>query len=48
MTLAGWIFMITSWTIILGLFAFCLKRTLGGSPNRNDSEQGQPEEQSLS
>jgi hypothetical protein len=45
--------MITSWTIILGLFilglfAFCLKRTLGGSPNRNDSEQDQPKEQPLS
>ena len=28
MTLAGWIFMIASWAVILGLFTFCLTRTL--------------------
>ena len=28
MTAAGWIFMIVSWTAILGLFTFCLTRTL--------------------
>lgn len=28
MTLSGWIFMLTSWAVILGVFAFCLMRTL--------------------
>lgn len=36
MTLAGWIFMIASWTVILGLFTFCLFRTL--RPKKDDSE----------
>ena len=30
MTLQGWIFMLTSWTVIGGLFIFCMIRTLGG------------------
>ena len=30
MTPGGWIFMLTSWTVILGLFGYCMVRTLGG------------------
>jgi hypothetical protein len=30
MTQGGWIFMLTSWGVILGLFIFCMARTLGG------------------
>jgi len=28
MTINGWIFMGISWTAIIGLFVFCLRRTL--------------------
>lgn len=28
MTVAGWIFMLTSWAVILGLFAYSMVRTL--------------------
>lgn len=30
MTAAGWIFMASSWCVILGVFAFALVRTLRG------------------
>ena len=30
MSLGGWIFMLTSWAVILGLFGYCMIRTLGG------------------
>ena len=30
MTLGGWIFMLASWAVILGLFGYCMYRTLGG------------------
>jgi hypothetical protein len=30
MTLGGWIFMLASWAVILGLFGYCMFRTLGG------------------
>jgi hypothetical protein len=30
MTPGGWIFMLTSWGVILGLFGYCLYRTLSG------------------
>lgn len=40
MTLAGWIFMIVSWTVIIGIFAFCLSRTLRPSDKtKNETEQ---------
>ncbi len=29
MRLSGWIFMLVSWTVILGLFGYCMARTLG-------------------
>jgi len=28
MTAAGWIFMLTSWGVIIGLFVYCMGRTL--------------------
>ena len=28
MTFSGWIFMLVSWAAILGMFAFCMSRTL--------------------
>ncbi|MBN1126233.1 MAG: hypothetical protein JXA82_14600 [Sedimentisphaerales bacterium] len=28
MTLGGWLFMLGSWTAIIGLFVFCMVRTL--------------------
>jgi len=28
MTIYGWIFMILSWTVILGLLGFCIYRTI--------------------
>ncbi len=34
MTLGGWIFMLGSWAVILGLLAFCIYRT---TRNRNPS-----------
>jgi len=30
MTFGGWIFMLASWGVILGLFGYCMVRTLGG------------------
>jgi hypothetical protein len=35
MTTAGWIFMLLSWGVILGLFIYCMVRTLT-SGKRND------------
>lgn len=28
MTLSGWIFMLASWTVILGMFTYCMYRTV--------------------
>jgi len=33
MTITGWIFMITSWTIIILLVSFCYYKTLSGKKN---------------
>lgn len=33
MTLLGWLFMLTSWTVIIGVLALCLVRTLRGNNN---------------
>jgi hypothetical protein len=38
MTIAGWIFMSASWLVILGLFIFCLCRTLR-SKDQNNGKQ---------
>lgn len=39
MTAAGWIFMIVSWTVIIGMFTFCMTRTLrpGSKPDQADN-----------
>lgn len=42
MTLAGWIFMIVSWTVIIGIFSFCLSRTL--RPRAKDNNTNEPEQ----
>jgi hypothetical protein len=42
MTLGGWIFMIASWAVILGLFGYSMVRTLRRRPppdNHNDERQ---------
>ena len=39
MTLVGWIFMITSWTVIIGLFVFCMSRILSSGQQKNDVEK---------
>jgi hypothetical protein len=35
MTVAGWIFFSASWVVILGLFLFCLYRTLRSKDQNN-------------
>lgn len=35
MTIAGWLFMSASWLVILGLFIFCLYRTLHSKDKKN-------------
>lgn len=37
MTFSGWIFMIVSWAAILGMFVFCMSRTLR-PPKQNDDQ----------
>lgn len=45
MTIAGWIFMSVSWTVILGLFGFCMIRTLRPADNKsNKTESEKPSE----
>ena len=39
MTIAGWIFMIVSWTVIIGIFSFCMSRTLRPPRRDNDNKQ---------
>jgi len=46
MTIAGWIFMSVSWTVILGLFGFCMTRTL--RPRKNKSNNAELKQQSES
>ena len=38
MTLAGWIFMLISWGVILGLFVYSMTRTLTSKHNEDSSE----------
>ena len=35
----GWIFMIVSWSVAIGIFIFCLRRTLRPRPNNNNNAQ---------
>jgi uncharacterized membrane protein len=46
MNLAGWIFMIISWAVIIGLFVFCMFRTL--RPSRKESTSNETSQQSKS
>ena len=39
MTAAGWIFMLTSGAAIIGLFAFCMSRTLRSDSKNSDVPQ---------
>ncbi len=43
MTIAGWIFMSVSWTVIIGLFAFCMSRTLRPSKQPENDPQQHPD-----
>ena len=38
MTLGGWLFLILSWTVIIGVFLYCMVRTL-----RNRSSNHTPD-----
>jgi hypothetical protein len=38
MTVAGWIFMIVSWAVIIGLFTFCMTRTLRPGKTKDGSQ----------
>jgi hypothetical protein len=35
MTLSGWIFMIVSWGLIIGMFVYCMSRTLKTDKRQN-------------
>lgn len=38
MTIAGWIFMLTSWTIILGTLVYCIARAARQRPMDADAD----------
>jgi preprotein translocase subunit YajC len=40
MTMSGWIFMTVSWTVILGVFAFCMIRAT--RPSKQDDSPNDP------
>lgn len=40
MTAAGWIFMLVSWGVIIGLFGFCLVRTLRTDSQKHSDAEG--------
>lgn len=43
MNISGWIFMFISWAVIIGLFIFCMVRTLRrGSGNKSDKQPPLP------
>ena len=47
MTLSGWIFMSASWVVILGMFFYCMRRTLRKEDDEvitADEESEQPED----
>lgn len=43
MTLAGWIFMSVSWAVILGVFSFCMSRTLRPSEKAKNEPKQHPD-----
>lgn len=46
MTAAGWIFMLTSWGVIGGLFVYALLRTLTAGQRTDDKREFEPEKKS--
>ena len=38
MTFFGWIFMLLSWTVIIGMFVYCMARATR-RPNQDDTTQ---------
>lgn len=38
MKLSGWIFMLVSWGAIIGLFVYCMARTLRSGKGSSDKE----------
>ena len=45
MTLSGWIFMLTSWTVILSLFFYCMYRILRQEDNDMITTDEQPDQE---
>jgi hypothetical protein len=41
METGGWIFIVLSWVIIIGLFIFCFKRILGQGKNGEKRADGE-------
>jgi hypothetical protein len=39
MNLSGWIFMLSSWLVIIGLFVYCMIRTLGRGKHSPSGKQ---------
>jgi len=37
---SGWLFMLVSWTVILGLFVYCMARTLRSGQDNDDGRAG--------
>ena len=44
MRVDGWIFMLTSWAVILGLFGYSMYLTLTSKPPPDDSQSPQDEQ----
>lgn len=44
MNFSGWVFMITSWSVILGLFSYCMYRTLRNDESQNTGQSGETSE----
>lgn len=42
MTPAGWIFMLLSWTLILGMFGYCMFRTLHPRSHSDEALEDTP------
>jgi hypothetical protein len=43
MTLAGWIFMSVTWAVIIGVFSFCMSRTLRPGNQSKDADKQKSE-----
>ena len=41
MKLSGWIFMLVSWGVIIGLFVYCMARTLRSGKKPPEQENGE-------